>query len=47
MLLFQKWPFFKLFPFLGNIGQENVRYDIQEKNSSLGYENKKYKKSRI
>ena len=27
MVLVQKWPFFQLF-FLGNIGQENVFYDI-------------------
>ena len=32
--------------FLGIIGQENVFYDILEwKNASLGYENKKFKKS--
>ena len=37
-----------IFPtFLGNIGQENVFYDILErKNAFLGYKNKKYKKSR-
>ena len=30
--------------FLGNIGQENVFYDIQErKTASLGYKNKKFK----
>ena len=40
MVIFQK-------PFLGNIGQENVFYDIlQRKNSSLGYKNKKFKKSK-
>ena len=44
MVLVQKWPFFQLF-FLGNIGQENVFYDILErKNAFLGYKNKKYKK---
>ena len=44
MVLFQKWPFFQLF-FLGNIGLENVFYDILEwKNSFLGYKNKKFKK---
>ena len=43
MVLVQKWPFFHLF-FLGNIGQENVFYDILErKNASLGYKNKKFK----
>ena len=37
-----------IFPtfFLGNIGQENVFYDILErKNAFLGYKNKKFKKS--
>ena len=44
MVLVQKWPFFQLF-FLGNIGQENVFYDILErKNAFLGYKNKKFKK---
>ena len=33
--------------FLGNIGQENVFYDIlQQKNAFLGYKNKKFKKSK-
>ena len=46
MVLVQKWPFFQLF-FLGNIGQENVFYDIlQRKNACLGYKNKKIKKSK-
>ena len=46
MVLIQKWPFFQLF-FLGNIGQENVFYDILErKNAFLGYKNKKFKKSK-
>ena len=46
MVLVQKWPFFKLF-FLGNIGQENVFYDILErKKAFLGYKNKKFKKSK-
>ena len=41
-----KWPFFQLF-FLGNIGQENVFYDILErKNAFLSYKNKKFKKSK-
>ena len=30
MVLVQKWSFFQLF-FLGNIGQENVFYDILER----------------
>ena len=46
MVLVQKWPFFQLFFFLGNIDQENVFYDILErKNAFLGYKNKKFKKS--
>ena len=46
MVLVQKWPFFPPF-FLGNIGQENVFYDILErKNAFLGYKNKKFKKSK-
>ena len=46
MVLVQKWPFFQLF-FLGNIGQENLFYDILErKNAFLGYTNKKFKKSK-
>ena len=44
MVLVQKCPFFQLF-FLGNIGQENVFYDIlQRKNAFLRYKNKKLKK---
>ena len=46
MLLVQKWPFFQLF-FLGNVGQDNVFYDIIEgKNGFLSYKNKKLKKSK-
>ena len=46
MVLVQKWPFFQLF-FLGNIGQENVFYDILErKNVFLGYKSKKFKMSK-
>ena len=30
----QKWPFFQLFLFLGNIGQENGFYDILEEKSA-------------
>ena len=40
-------PKLAIFPwfFLGNIGQENVFYDILElKNASLLYKNKKFKK---
>ena len=40
-------PFFQLFFFLSNIGQENVFYDIlEEKDAFLGYKNKKFKKSK-
>ena len=47
MVLVQKWSFFQLVFFLGNIGQENVFYDILErKNAFLGYKNKKFKKSK-
>ena len=43
MVLVQNWPFFHLL-FLGNIGQENVFYDILErKNAFLGYKNSKFK----
>ena len=46
MLFVQNWPFFHLF-LLGNIGQENVFYDILErKNVFLGYKNNKLKKSK-
>ena len=42
-------PKMAIFPtfFLGNIGQENVFYDILERqNAFLGYKNKKSKKSK-
>ena len=46
MVLVQKKSFFQLF-FLGNIGQENVFYDILEReNAFLSYKNKKFKKSK-
>ena len=46
MVLVEKWPFFQLF-LLRKIDQENVFYDILErKNVSLGYKNKKFKKSK-
>ena len=42
MVLAQKWQFFQLFV-LGNIGQENVFYDILvQKNALLSYKNKKF-----
>ena len=44
MVLVQKLPFFQL-SFLGNIGKENVFYDILElKNAFLSYKNKNFKK---
>ena len=47
MVLVQKWPFLQLF-LLGNIGLENVFYDILErKNAFLGYKNKKFKSRKI
>ena len=46
MVLVQKWPFFQLF-FLGNIGQENIFYDILQRiNALLGYKNKKFKQAK-
>ena len=45
MVLVQKCPFFQFF--LGNIGKENVFYDILErKNAFLGHKNHKFKKSK-
>ena len=47
MEMVQKWPFFGKNFFLSIIGQENVFYDIlEQKNTFLGYENKKFKKSK-
>ena len=47
MVLVQKWPFFQLFV-LGNIGQENVFYDVlEQKNVFLGHKNRKFKKCKI
>ena len=46
MVLVQKSPFFQLVV-LGNIGQENLFYDILEgKNRFLDYKNKKFKRSK-
>ena len=46
MVLAQKGAFFQVF-FLGDVGQENVFYDILErKNAFRGYKNKKFKKSK-
>ena len=48
MVLVQKWPFFQLFFFSGNVGQKNAFDDIQEqRNAFLGYKNNKFKKSKI
>ena len=46
MVLVQKWPFSQLFFWGGgNIGSENVFYDILEReNVFVGYRNKKFKK---
>ena len=45
--LWSKHGHFSNFFSLGNIGQENVFYDILEgKNASLGYEKRKFKKSK-
>ena len=42
MVLVEKWEYFQLF-FLGNIGQENVFYDIVERKSDfVGYKNRKF-----
>ena len=42
-----KYGHFSNFIFLGNIGHENVFYDILERKSDfLGYKNKKFKKSK-
>ena len=47
MVGLQKWQFFQLFV-LGNIGQENVFYDILERKIAfLSYKNKKFKKSKM
>ena len=46
MVLVQKWTIFKVF-FLGNIGQENVFFDILERNSVFrSFKNKKFKNSK-
>ena len=45
MVLLKNWPFFHLF--FGNIGQENVFYDIlEQKNAFLGNKNNQFKKSK-
>ena len=45
MVFCPKLAIFSIFFFLGNVGQENVFYDILEgKNAFLGYKNSKFKK---
>ena len=45
MVFCPKLAIFYIFFCLGNIGQENVFYDILEgKNAFLGYKNSKFKK---
>ena len=49
MVLMNKWPFFQIF-FLGNIGQENVFYDILEQKNTflpLRYSRTKKRLSRL
>ena len=47
MVLGPKMATFPTVVFLGNIGQENVFYDILErKNAFQGYKNNKFKKSK-
>ena len=46
MVLVKKWPFFHVF-FVGNIGQENVFYNLLEQEDAfLAYKKKKFKKSK-
>ena len=48
MVLVRKWSFLQVFFFLGNIGQENVFYDIlEQKNAFLGYKKMNFKQSKI
>ena len=47
MVLVQKWPFFELF-FSGNIGKENVFYDILERKIAyLGNKTRSLKSRKI
>ena len=45
MVLLKNWPFFHVF-FLGNIGQENVFYDILELKNAFVVMKKRSSKSR-
>ena len=48
MLLVQKWPFFPTFFFVANTTQENVSFDILEReNSFLGYKARSSKSQEI
>ena len=46
MVLVQKWPFLEVFFFLGNIGKENVFYNILERQNAFLNCKKKSLKSR-
>ena len=47
MVLVQKWPFFQRF-YLGNIGQDNIFYDILERKIAfLGYNITKVKSRKM
>ena len=47
MVLVKKWPFFHVF-FLGNIGQENVFYNIlEQKNACLALKTTRSKSRKI
>ena len=47
MVLVKKWPFFHVF-FLGNIGQENVFYNMLEgKNACLAHKKRSSKSRKI
>ena len=44
IVLVQKWPLFANVFFFGNIGPENVFYDIlEQRNAFLGFKDKKFK----
>ena len=48
MVLVYKWPGFFYFLFLGNIGEENVFYEILErKNAFLGYKKRSLNSRKI
>ena len=47
MVLVQKWPLFQISFSVGNLGLQNVFYDIlEQKKAFLGYNNRKFKKSK-